>query len=268
MFLDKFSFPTVIFVVFLPGMLYNSGMKTLIDFHTHTIASGHHTTDTLTTLAEEAAKRGLKYLGVTDHAPKMPGAASESYFMNLKYCDKKLYGVKILYGAELNVLNKAGEVDLPSEILKTLDYSIASLHKDVIRPAGEKLDTEAVSNAMKNPFVSIIGHPDDPAFSVNFETLTDEAKKTGTILEFNAVGVSPEGYRKKNVGGLIEMLLLCKRKGVFVSLGSDSHGKKHIAEFENCYKVLKDISFPKELLLNDKPELFSELVAAKKSQKI
>ena len=83
-------------------------MKTLIDFHTHTIASGHHTTDTLTTIAEEAAKRGLKYLGVTDHAPKMPGAASESYFMNLKYCDKKLYGVKILYGAELNVLNKSG----------------------------------------------------------------------------------------------------------------------------------------------------------------
>ena len=82
------------------------------------------------------------------------------------------------------------------------------------------------------------------------------------------MGVSPEGYRKKNVEGLIEMLLLCKRKGVFVSLGSDSYGKSRVAEFENCYKVLKDISFPKELLLNDKPELFSELVAAKKSQKI
>lgn len=266
--MDKFSFPVVFFVVFLPEMLYNLGMKTLVDFHTHTIASGHHTTDTLTTLAEEAQKRGLKYLGVTDHAPKMPGAASESYFMNLKYCDKKLYGVNILYGAELNVLNKTGEVDLPREILKTLDYSIASLHKDVIRPAGEKLDTEAILNAMKNPFVNVIGHPDDPTFSVNFEAITDEAKKTGTIVEFNAVGVSPEGYRKKNVGGLIEMLLLCKRKGVFVSLGSDSHGKNRIAEFENCYKVLKDVSFPEELLLNDKPELFLELVAAKKSQNI
>lgn len=266
--MDKFFVLIAFFVVFLPEMLYNFSMKTLVDFHTHTIASGHHTTDTLTTLAEEASKRGLKYLGVTDHAPKMPGAASESYFMNLKYCDKKLYGVNILYGAELNVLNKAGEVDLPSEILKTLDYSIASLHKDAIRPAGEKLDTEAILNVMKNPFVNIIGHPDDPTFSINFEAITDEAKKTGTILEFNAVGVSPEGYRKKNVEGIVEMLTLCKRKGMFVSLGSDSHGKEHIAEFENCYKVLKDVSFPEELLLNDKPELFLEIVAAKKSQNI
>ena len=33
-------------------------MNTIIDFHTHTIASGHHTTDTVTKMAEEAKKRG------------------------------------------------------------------------------------------------------------------------------------------------------------------------------------------------------------------
>lgn len=248
-------------------MLYNSLMKILADFHTHTIASGHYTTDTVTFMAEEAFKRGILYLGITDHAPKMPGAANASYFRNLKYCDKKLYGVNILYGAELNVLNEKGEVDLPEDILRNLDYAIASLHKDAIKPRSENLDTAALTAAAENPHINIIGHPDDPTFSVNFSALTDAAKKTGTIIEFNAVGVSPEGYRKKNIEGIIETLLLCKNKGVYVSLGSDSHGRKKIADFDNCLKVLKDVSFPSELVLNDKPELFFALVAEKRKFK-
>ena len=113
-------------------------MQAKMDLHTHSVASGHHTTDTVTDMAREAKKRGAEYLGITEHAPKMLGSCGKSYFSSLSYSDKKLFGVNILYGAELNVLNKAGEVDLPVEILKTLDYSIASLHKDVIRPAGEK----------------------------------------------------------------------------------------------------------------------------------
>ncbi len=239
-------------------------MKILIDFHTHTIASGHHTTDTLTTMAEEASERQLLYLGITDHAPKMQGSASESYFRNLKYCDKRLYGVNMLYGAELNVLNAKGAVDLPADILGELDYAIASLHEKIIRPASESANTAALAAAAENPFVDIIGHPDDPTFPINAETLTDAAKATGTIIEFNAVGVSPDGYRKKNIGKTMEILLLCKKKGVFVSLGSDSHGKDKIADFGNCLAVLKDVNFPEELVLNDKPELFRQIVAAKR----
>lgn len=239
-------------------------MKTSIDFHTHTIASGHHTTDTLTVMAEEAAKRGLSYLGITDHAPKMPGAASVSYFRNLAFCDKKLYGINILYGAELNVSDGKGTVDLPDDVLSGLDYAIASLHKDVFKPRGESSDTAALVAAAENPYVNIIGHSDDPAFSINFDSLTDAAKKTGTIIEFNAVGVSPYGHRAKNTEGLIKLLSLCKKKGVFVSLGSDSHGKNDIGNFANCFEVLSDLSFPEELVLNDKPELFAEIVAAKR----
>ena len=239
-------------------------MKILIDFHTHTIASGHHTTDTVTQMAEEASERGVLYLGITDHAPKMAGAAAESYFRNLKYSDKRLYGVNVLYGAELNVLNEKGSIDLPGDILRNLDYAIASLHDNVIKPVSESADTAALVAAAENPFVNIIGHPDDSAFSINAEALTDAAKKTGTIIEFNAVGVSPDGYRKNDVAKTIELLLLCKKKGVFVALGSDSHGRNKIARFENCLTILKDINFPSELVLNDKPELFKELVSIKR----
>lgn len=43
-------------------------MQIAVDFHTHTIASGHYTTDTLTDLAKAANSAGLAYLAVTDPA--------------------------------------------------------------------------------------------------------------------------------------------------------------------------------------------------------
>ncbi len=231
-------------------------MNTIIDFHTHTIASGHHTTDTVTKMAEEAKKRGLRYLCVTDHAPKMPGAASVNYFRNLKYADKTLYGVKIFYGAELNVLNASGEVDLPEDVLRELDFAIASLHKDVIKPQSEEVNTSALINAMKNPYVDIIGHPTDPTFKVNFHLLTDAAKENGVALELNSAGIDESGYREKNPDGVREMLELCKRKGVYITLGSDSHGREKIGDFEESEEILKELNFPEKLILNKSPEEF------------
>ena len=52
------------------------------------------------------------------------------------------------------------------------------------------------------------------------------------------------------------MLLLCKRKGVYVSLGSDSHGRDRIGDFENAFKVLSAVSFPDELIINKSKESF------------
>ena len=82
----------VIFVVFYQKMMYNFIMKAKMDLHTHSIASGHHTEDTVTALAKRAKELGLEYLGITDHAPKMQGAASVNYFRNLRYSDKSIYG--------------------------------------------------------------------------------------------------------------------------------------------------------------------------------
>ena len=44
-------------VVFFSKWVYNQGMRPIIDTHTHTIASGHWTTDTATDLARAAAAR-------------------------------------------------------------------------------------------------------------------------------------------------------------------------------------------------------------------
>jgi putative hydrolase len=255
----------VIFVVFYQKMVYNLIMKAKMDLHTHSIASGHHTLDTVTTLAKRAKELGLEYLGITDHAPKMQGAASVNYFRNLRYCDRAIHEVKILYGAELNVLSESGEIDLPADVLDGLDYTIASLHKQVFKPKSKEENTLALINAMKNRYVVAIGHPDDPTYEIDVNKLVDEAKNTGTILELSSVGISPDGYRDYNVETLINMLLLCKQKGVYIMLGSDSHGAGKIGDFKNAYKLLEEIDFPSNLVVNYTPEKFFEIVKTKRN---
>ena len=48
-------------------------MKDILDLHTHTIASGH-AYNTLYEMAQSASQKGLALLGVTEHAPRIPGA--------------------------------------------------------------------------------------------------------------------------------------------------------------------------------------------------
>ena len=255
----------VIFVVFYQKMVYNFLMKAKMDLHTHSIASGHHTLDTVTTLAKRAKELGLEYLGITDHAPKMQGSANVNYFRNLHYADRVIHGVKILYGAELNVLNESGEIDLPFDVLDGLDFAIASLHKQVFKPKSQQENTKALVNAMRNCYVAAIGHPNDQTFDIDVKTLVEEAKNTGTILELSSVGISPEGYRDHDVERLVKMLLLCKQKGVYIMLGSDSHGVGKIGDFKNSYKLLETLDFPPELVVNYNPKKFLEIVKTKRN---
>ncbi len=52
----------------------------LSDIHTHSIASGHGTSCTISDMAKAASKKGLKLLGITDHGPGTLAAGTSSYF--------------------------------------------------------------------------------------------------------------------------------------------------------------------------------------------
>ena len=47
-------------------------MKTLLDVHTHTIASGH-AFSSLQEMTMAAKEKGLEILGITEHGPHIPG---------------------------------------------------------------------------------------------------------------------------------------------------------------------------------------------------
>ena len=165
------------------------------DPHTHSIASGHGSQATITDLAKKASRIGLKAIGITDHGPATLCSSRASYFRNLAYATKKRCGVDILYGVELNILDKEGTVDLDDEILKTLDYAIISMHAPTYKSGSIEENTFAYVNAMKHPHVKIVGHPEDTKFPVDFEALIVAARHFGVAIEINNSSLSPEGYR-------------------------------------------------------------------------
>lgn len=225
-------------------------MRIGIDTHTHTIASGH-AYNTIREMARMAAEKGLEGLAITDHGPKMWGGPHELYFHNVRVLPRELYGISMLYGSELNIMDEAGTVDLPDWVIGRLDLTLASIHSQCYGDSkGIEKNTEAYLNVMDRPDVEIIGHPDDARFEVDYEALVDAAKRTGTLLELNNSSLTPGGSRKGAWENDRKMLGLCRKAGVMIVLGSDAHVDIDIANTTYSSKLLQEMDFPEELVAN------------------
>lgn len=240
-------------------------MNYLLDLHTHTLASGH-AYSTIMEMAHGASMTGLDILGITEHAPAMPGTCQLYYFQNFKVIPRKMENVKLMFGAELNILNAGGDVDLPEDVIKNLDITIASLHIPCIAPKGIKENTQAVLNAIRNPYIDIIGHPDDGRYPLDYEAVVREAKKYHTLLEINNASLNPQGFRKNTRGNDLELLKLCKAYGVPVILSSDAHFAGDVGRFPFAKEVLKETAFPENLVANHRKELLFATLAEKKNR--
>lgn len=237
-------------------------MKLVLDPHTHTIASTH-AYSTLTENVRHAAQIGLELIGITDHAPAMPGVNTERYFFNLSTVPRELFGVEVLCGAEFNILDYNGSLDIPLDHDETYDIGIASLHKPCIPPGSIEENTLALTNAMKNPYVHIIGHPGEKKFPIDIREVVSAAMKTGCLLEVNEASLIPGGFRSGGEKNVAEIVKLCKKEGYPVVLGSDAHFFTYIGDFTNCIKLLDELDFPEELVLNTSPRLFKEFLSKK-----
>lgn len=231
-------------------------MRTEIDTHTHTLVSGH-AYNTIREMAQMAAQKKLRALALTEHAPEMPGSTNLYYFQNLKIVPRELYGVRLLFGAELNIMDEDGTLDLPADTIRGLDIAIASLHTLCYRGAA---DQDAVMNAyrqvMEREEIDIIGHPDDGRFPADYEQLAKWAKETGTLLEVNNASLRPGGFRQNTRENAVRMLQCCKKHGTMVTLGTDAHVDVAIADYAYAEEVLKEADFPQELIANVTLEKF------------
>lgn len=221
----------------------------VLDLHTHTVASGHAYC-TLREMAKAAADKGLEVLGITEHAPKMPGTCHKFYFENLKVVSREMYGIQLLLGTEVNILDSEGNIDLAPKTLARMDVVIASLHTPCIEPASRLENTQAYLNVMKNPYVNIIGHPDDGRYEIDYEALVQGAKEYGKVLELNNHSLNPECTRANAVENDTVMLNLCKKYQVPIVMDSDSHFDLLIGEFDRARALLTELDFPEELVLN------------------
>lgn len=237
----------------------------LIDAHSHTVVSGH-AYNTMCEMVAAAHKAGLKYLAITEHAPAMPGSCHAIYFSNYKAIDRTAFPIRVLLGAELNILDGNSSFDLPERIIELQDLTIASMHTPTF---GADRDmgtcTRAVMNALASPYVNILGHPDDGQFPLDYETVIPEAARAGVIVELNNASFSPWSYRVNGRKNAAVFLRLCVEHRVPIIVDSDAHFYSRVGDIRYALEVLKENDFPGDLILNDKPDRFFDIINARRS---
>lgn len=234
-------------------------MKELIDLHCHTISSGH-AYSSMEEMIRQAQNKNLRVIGFSDHGPEMPGSCHLYHFFNLSVVPREINGTIILKGVEANILDYNGTIDIPKEALERLDYAIASLHPPCFESGTIDENTNAIIKVMENPYVKVIGHPDDSRYPLNYEKVVMAAKENNVALEVNNSSLRSESFREGAQENIRKFLTLCKNYGVKIILGSDAHISFSVGDFSNCKRIITELNFPEELIVNYSKDAINELL--------
>ena len=158
-------------------------MRTELDVHTHTVASGH-AFSTLQEMARTAADKGLKLLGITEHTPGIPGTCDLIYFRNLHVVPRRMYGIELMLGAEINILDGEGRLDLDEHYMQMLDLRIAGIHSLCYRQGTAEENTQGMLNVISNPYIHIISHPGDGTAKLLFDPIVRAAKEHRSSMKY------------------------------------------------------------------------------------
>ncbi|HUB68515.1 MAG TPA: DNA polymerase/3'-5' exonuclease PolX [Candidatus Methylacidiphilales bacterium] len=161
-------------------------------FHCHTNWSDGK--NTLAEMAGEARELGLDYLGIADHSKssfQANGLNEERLAEQIQMIATLNAQVKdfhVFAGSEVDIL-KDGRLDFSDDVLKTLDYAVASVHNAMSQSEDEM--TARIIRAMENEYVTMLGHVTGRLLlqrepnRINHEKIIDCAVRTGTWIELN-----------------------------------------------------------------------------------
>lgn len=238
-------------------------MKFMADTHTHTIASTH-AYSTLLENIHQAAQVGLECLGMTDHAPAQPDSPHLWHFVNLTAIPPVVEGVRILKGVECNILDETGRVDLEPEVLRQLEWRIASIHAPCYKQGATVQDnTNAYLGICENPCIDVIGHSGRGSFRYDYQKLIPLFGERGKLVEINESTLKSSSSRKN----CTEIATLCKKYRVPVIVDSDAHFALSIGRFSAAVEMLEEIEFPEELVINADSDRFWDYLAQKGIEK-
>ena len=230
--------------------------RIIADLHTHALVS-NHAFNTITEMARTAREMGYRALAVTDHGPAMPDSPHIWYFHNLRRLPDVLEGIPVLKGAEVDVVDLEGGLDLPEELLAKLDWVTASIHTDCM-PGTLTVEqaTHLWLKIAENPLVDMIGHSEQAQHVYDYDAVARvfASKRKVVELNGNSCVVRPEG-----AGNMKALALACKKAGCPVALNSDAHSIYQMrAGVEHLVRLLEEIDFPEELVVNGSPQRLLE----------
>ncbi len=233
-------------------------MNYVIDTHTHTIASGH-AYSTIEENFKVGRKKGLEVIAITDHGPKMPGSCHEFYFGNIITLPRYILDILALRGVELNIINANGEIDLNENKLKKLDIVIASLHEICMTPGDIDQNTDTLLKVMENNYIDILGHLGNPAYPIHKEIIIKAAKEKNKIIEINNGSFISRRGSEENCKELIK---LCIKYEVKMTVSSDAHFSCQIGEFKKSIEMIDSLNVPQHLIMNiNRNRIIDHLIA-------
>ena len=224
-------------------------MRLVCDCHIHTVSSGH-AYSTIGECAKAASEKGIELIAMTDHAPTMPGGTHIFHFQNMHVLPETLYGVRLLKGAEVNILDFDGLLDMDDRTMGELDLVIASLHVPCFQAGSPAENTRAAIGAMQSPHVDILGHPDDSRIPLDYGELARAAAATGTLLELNNSSLSPRTYRQNAQENCMRLIEAALRHSARLIVDSDAHFHADVGNFSNVLPLLSGQSVPESVVAN------------------
>jgi putative hydrolase len=222
------------------------------DIHSHTKWSDGRAT--MLEMAQGAAALGYRYLGITDHSPRitvvhgLDAARLVAQSHEMAEVQKQVEGVTLLQGIEVDILED-GSLDLPDAVLEILDIVIASPHVKLRQEPAAM--TERMMRAVSHPHVDVIGHPTGrrpgsrEGATYDFEAVFKEAARNGVVLEIDCdparMDLSPE------------MARMARDLGCNFVVDADAHAPAEFAYVPMAFWMARRAGIPKERILNFRP---------------
>jgi DNA polymerase (family X) len=176
----------------LPRLIEKADL--ISDLHTHSPWSdGRYS---IKEMAQAAIERGFSIMAVTDHSGGLgitggvPADRVLDQREDIQSVQEELGdSILLLHGMEVEI-RADGTLDYPDEVLAQLDLVIASLHVSLRQPRQQI--TERMLNAIRNPYVNMIGHPtgrlipDREGADLDMDAVFAAAAETGVSMEISA----------------------------------------------------------------------------------
>ncbi len=204
----------------LPRLIEQADLKG--DLHAHTNSSdGYHS---LEEMAQAARQMGYQYLAITEHsrgqrqAHGLDEARLAQQIKKIDQLNSQLDGFRLLKGVEVDIL-KDGSLDLSREILKQLDWVVASIHSHFNQSREET--TTRLIKAIGSGVVHCIGHPtarliqEREPIELDMVEVLKAARECRVVMELNASGCRLDLNAAH--------CRLAKQMGVKLAISTDAH---------------------------------------------
>jgi putative hydrolase len=243
-------------------------MYLFADYHTHSQYS--HGSGDIRENITVAHRKGLEEIAITDHGPAMAfglGVKKADKLLSIKKKIRRLAedfpGMRVLAGVEANVINRAGDLDVPWEILTALDIVLLGLHPNlvlcrsslpilgyyyggkvskVLRQRSRLCNTTALINAVRRFPVDIVTHP-GLRLAVDTRELAKVCALRGTALEIN----SRHGFLSR------EFVAVAAAEGVSFAINSDAHRPEEVGELTAGLIIARDAGLTAANIINARP---------------